>query len=359
MYKDDLSLEQILDIQVDRERLERVKSLVRFDIPGISEEVKDFLVSQQLEFVNIQYARFMAGVKFTQQDVLDLLRGVVDCHAHGGSDPFDRLLLEDEIAMEYSRVGARAVVFKTWFTPSASRIALARKYLRKWGDETGIEPAEIFGGITLNSSVGGINPDAVKRCLGFPCFQYVWLPMVDSYHHRRLVYDDWSGAGIRLLDEKGRVLPEVTEVLRIAADRDLIVGSGHYPYADTKVVFEEAKRVGVKRLEIVHPAHIHSKTLISEMKEAASEGVKLMLSGLGTTAFPLHETGPVYAVRMLREVGAEHFCYGSDFGQIHNPSHVIGTEWTIKLLFAYGASKDDLKKVFQTNPARHLGLDSR
>jgi hypothetical protein len=218
---------------------------------------------------------------------------------------------------------------------------------------------EIFGGITLNASVGGINPDAVKRCLGFPGFKYVWMPMVDSYHHRRLVYDDWAGKGIKLLDDDGKVLPQLTEVLKIAADNDLIVASGHYPYTDTKAMLEEAKRVGVKRLEIIHPAHIHSKMLIPEMKEAASEGVKLMLSGLGTTAFPLHETGPVYAVRMIKEVGADHFVYGSDYGQIHNPSHLIGTEWTIKLLLAYGATKEELKKVFQTSPTGHLGLSRK
>jgi len=82
--------------------------------------------------------------------------------------------------------------------------------------------------------------------------------MVDSYHHRRLVYDDWSGAGIELLDAKGKVLPQLTEILRIAADNDLVVASGHYPYADTKAMLEEAKRVGVKRLEVVHPSHTHS-----------------------------------------------------------------------------------------------------
>jgi hypothetical protein len=356
MYKDTMSIEKILNIKVESERIERVKSLVRFDNPDLTEEVKHFLIGQQLQFVNIQYARFMAGVKFTQQDVKDLLNGAIDIHAHGGSDPFDRLLLEDEIAFDYSRANMRAVVFKTWFTPSASRIAITKKYVDKWAKENGIEPVQLFGGITLNYSIGGLNPDAVKRCLGFPGFKYVWMPMVDSYHHRRLVYDDWSGAGIKLLDDKGKVLPQLTEILKIAADNDLIVGSGHYPYADTKVMFEEAKRVGVKRMEIIHPAHIHSKTLISEMKEAASEGVKLMLSGLGTTAFPLHETGPVYAVRMIKEVGADHLVYGSDYGQVHNMSHLIGTEWTIKLLLAYGATKEEVKKVMQTTPAKHLGL---
>lgn len=356
MDKDQLSFEDILRIKVPRERIEKIKNLVRFDIPDLSDEIKEFLIAQQLQFVHIQYARFLAGVKFTDQDVKDLLEGAIDCHAHGGSDPIDRLLLEDEIAFNYSRAKMRAVVFKTWFTPSASRISLVKKYLDKWADENALRPVEIFGGITLNYSVGGINPEAVKRCLRFPGFKYVWMPMVDSYHHRRLVFDDWSGAGIKLLDERGKVVPPLTEILKIAADHDLIVASGHYPYSDTKVMLEEAKRVGVKRLEIIHPAHIHSKTLISEMKEAASEGVQLMLSGLGTTAFPLHESGPVYAVRMVKEVGADHLVYGSDYGQIQNPSHLVGTEWTIRLLLAYGATKEEVRKVMQTTPAKHLGL---
>ena len=113
MFKEEMSFEKVLTIKVDPERIERVKHLIRFDIPDLSEEIRNFLISQQLQFVNIQYARFMAGVKHTQQDVQDLLEGGIDCHAHGGSDPFDRLLLEDEIAFDYSRAGMRAVVFKT------------------------------------------------------------------------------------------------------------------------------------------------------------------------------------------------------------------------------------------------------
>jgi hypothetical protein len=346
MSKEEMTLEEILGIAVPQERIERVKKLVHFDIGEASDEIQEFLLKQQLQFVNIQYARFFAGVRFTREDIDSLMHGAIDCHAHGGSDPFDRLLLEDEIAIDYSEARMKAVVFKTWFTPSASRIPLVQKYLDKWAQETGLEPVQIFGGVTLNSSVGGINPDAVGRCLGFPGFKYVWMPMVDSYHHRRIVYDDWSGRGVHMLDDQHKVLPELTNVLKVAADHDLIVA-----------MLEEAKRVGVQRLEIIHPAHIHCKMTIDQMKEAAAEGVKLMLSGLGTTTFPIHETGPVYAVRMLKEVGANHFVYGSDYGQIHNPPHVVGTRWLIKLLLSYGTTQEEVKKVFKDNPSQHLGLD--
>lgn len=357
MFRDNMTLDEILDIEVDEDRIERLKKLVTFDIPDLSEDVERFLIKQQIQFVNIQYARFLAGVKFSEADVDALMENGVDCHAHGGSDPFNRLLLEDDIAIDYSKAKMRAVVFKTWFTPSASRNQLVQKYLDRWADEHEMRPVQIFGGITLNEPVGGINPNAVKRCLGFPGFKYVWMPMVDSYHHKRVVFDDWSGRGLRLLDDDGKILPELTEVLKIAADNDLVVGTGHFPYEpDHRTMLEEAKRVGVKRLEIIHPAHIHCKTTIAQMQEAASEGVKLMLSGLGTTAFPLHETGPVYAVKMIKEVGAENIVYGSDYGQIHNPPHVVGTRWMIKLLLSYGAPMEDVRKVMQETPVKHLGL---
>ena len=87
MFKEDMSFEKVLTIKVAQDRIERVKHLIRFDIPDLSEEIKNFLISQQLQFVNIQYARFMAGVKHTQQDVQDLLEGGIDCHAHGGIGP--------------------------------------------------------------------------------------------------------------------------------------------------------------------------------------------------------------------------------------------------------------------------------
>jgi len=32
--------------------------------------------------------------------------------------------------------------------------------------------------------------------------KYIWMPMVDSYHHRRVVVDDWSGYGLSFLDER-------------------------------------------------------------------------------------------------------------------------------------------------------------
>ncbi|MGQ0570406.1 MAG: DUF6282 family protein [Armatimonadota bacterium] len=352
----ELSLPEILRLEVPQERVERLKQLTNVDDPDITEEVLNYLLRKQAQFVNVQYTRFLTGIKFTEAEVDAMVRGASDIHAHGGSEPFERLMLEDELGIEATRAGMRAIVIKTWYTPSASRNAMAQRIVNRFAEDHGLEPTLLFGGVTLNLSQGGLNPEAVKKCLKFHGMKYVWLPMVDSYHHRRVVYDDWSGAGVHLLDERERALPALVEICRICADNDLILATGHYPYRENAVVVEEAKKAGVRRIEIIHPVHIHSKHTIEQMKILAGEGAMLMLSGLGHLVFPLHETGPVYAVRMIKEVGADHLVYGSDFGQLQNFSHVLAAKWFIKVLLAYGATREEIVKIFTTNTARHIGL---
>lgn len=354
--EENLSLQELLQVEVPQERVERLKQLCQVDDPNISEEVFEYLIRQQAQWVNIQYARFLSSVQFGEADVDALLVNAIDSHVHGGSDPFERLLLEDEIGIDYTRAGMRAMVVKTWYTPSASRNALVQKYVDRYAAEHGLRPTQCFGGVVLNYSMGGFNPEAVKKCLGFPGMKYVWMPMVDSYWHRRVVYDDWSGYGLSFLDEQRKVLPVVQDILRIIADNDLVLASGHYPYQDTVLLVEEARRLGVNRIEIIHPAHIHSKHTIAQMKEEAARGAKLMLSGLGALAFPLHEAGPLYAARIVKEVGPENLVYGSDFGQIQNFPHITATRWMIKQLLTWGCTKDEIRTVFQETPAKMLGL---
>ncbi len=53
--------------------------------------------------------------------------------------------------------------------------------------------------------------------------------------------------------------------------------------------------------------------------------------------------------RRQREVEPQHQVYGSDLGQIHNPSHAVVTRWFVKLLLAYGATKDEIGLAFKEN----------
>ncbi len=348
------TLEELLKMEASPERVDELMKLVEIDLP-VSDEIKRFLLKQQVEMFQLEYGRSAVGTKITRELVDGLLEGSIDTHVHGGSDPFERGQLEDEILMDATRAKMRAIVIKTWYTPSASRNQLLIKWLDPWASQNGLEPVQVFGGVTLCHAVGGFNPEAVKRCLGFPNFKYVWMPMSDSYFHQSVVFDR-KGVGLRYLTDDGKIIPEVKEILRIIADRDLVLASGHYPYRETAPLMEEAKRSGVKRMQLVHPMPMHSKNTISEMKRLASEGVKIEVMGIASVNVRIVE-GIRHMFKMIKEVGADHLVWASDSGQIHNPTHIEGMRWLIKVLLAYGITKEEIEKIVKRNPAKLLGLD--
>lgn len=226
-----LDLGEILAADVDKERIELLKKLTKPDLPeDTPEAVIEFILANQARFVDIQYKRFLSGTKIRQEDVDEVMHGSIDIHAHGGSEPFERRILEDELVIQCMEAGMRAVVIKTWYTPSASRNQLLMDIANKWAEEHEVEPINIFGGTTLNYSVGGLNPESVLKCLRFPGMKYVWLPMIDSYHHRRVVFNDKTGSGLHIVDEHYNVLEPLKEIIKICADHNLVLASGHYPY---------------------------------------------------------------------------------------------------------------------------------
>ncbi len=353
MKKEEFRLEELLKVEASPERVEELMKLVEIDLPDLPEDVKKFLLKQQVEAFNLEYGRYAAGTKITDALIEELMEDAVDTHAHGGSDPFERRQLEDEIAIDCTKAKMKAIVIKTWYTPSASRNQLVQKMVDKWAEEHQMRAVMVFGGVTLNYSVGGLNPEAVVKCLGFPRFKYVWMPMADSYYHQRIVFNK-KDRGIRYLTEAGKIVPELKEILQIIADNDLILASGHYPYQETAALMEEAKKLGVKRMEVIHPTLIHSKHTLGEMKELADEGVKIGLMGIASINIRFLE-GIRWLFRIVKEL-SDHMVFCSDSGQIQNPTHIESMKWMIRVLLSYGITREEVTKIFKTNPAAHLGI---
>ncbi len=353
--EDKPTLQEILAIQPSDERVARLRGLLPIDEPDLTPEIYDWLLRREARTISIMYNQILAGVRIDEDQIDRLLINAIDTHVHGASDPMERLLYEDDIAADFMQAGMRAMVVKTWYTPSASRNGLLQRAVDRYAEAHALRPVLCFGGITLNYSVGGFNVDAVKKCLGFPGMKYVWMPMVDSYQHRRLVYDDWSGYGLKFTDDHFRIVPEVQEILRVIADNDLVLGTGHYGYEDSAALIEEARRLGVTRIDVIHPTVHHSRHTIEQMKQQAARGAKIGFMSKGLVTFPLYND-PLYAARMIKEVGAKNFVHGGDWGQIQNVPHIVGLRWAIKILLAFGISEAEVLTIFRDSPAELLGL---
>ena len=106
------------------------------------------------------------------------LQGVVDLHVHSYPDRIPRSIDSIEVARLAKRHGLRALLFKNHFTQTASTAYLVRQ---------AVPGIEVYGGVVLNSAVGGINPAAVESMarLAPPFGRVVWMPTFDAENHRR------------------------------------------------------------------------------------------------------------------------------------------------------------------------------
>ena len=73
-------------------------------------------------------------------------------HVHPDPDVFGRSLTDYELATIARRKGMRGIVIKNHVVTTNDRAALVMQQ---------VPGIEVWGGIVLNKSVGGVNPEAV------------------------------------------------------------------------------------------------------------------------------------------------------------------------------------------------------
>src|SRR5258707_14459880 len=82
------------------------------------------------------------------------LNGVIDIHVHSDPDSVPRSIDALDLARLAKQRGMRGLVLKNHYESTASLAYVVRKV---------VPGIEIFGGIDLNRSVGGVNPEAIER----------------------------------------------------------------------------------------------------------------------------------------------------------------------------------------------------
>ena len=106
------------------------------------------------------------------------LDGVIDIHVHSAPDNVERSIDSIDVAKLARDRGMRAIVLKSHYEPTATMAFIVRK------EVPGIE---VFGGIDLNLSVGGMNAVAVEHMTqvtgGYG--RMVWMSTFDAENQVR------------------------------------------------------------------------------------------------------------------------------------------------------------------------------
>ncbi|AQA09693.1 DUF6282 family protein [Streptomyces malaysiensis] len=290
--------------------------------------------------------------------IASVLDGLVDMHVHSGPSPFPRRLDHVEAAQDGARIGMRAMVAKSHHHNTQMDI-LAMK-----GRLAGVA-ASAYGGIALNSTVGGLNVHAVRMCLRMGG-KVVWFPTISSGRHIDCHPEDGAFPTttvpltlerIDIVDGNGELKPEAAEILDEIKEQEAVVNGGHMYPEYIRTLFRAAKDRGMTRMVVSHPDYV-----IGADPDLCRE-----LIALG--AFIEHEVGmydpegtqkrdPKRLLTWIEALGPEHTVLASDFGQAVNPKPVDAWLRVAGALLDLGLPEKDLRRMACDNPAYLLNLDT-
>jgi hypothetical protein len=291
-----------------------------------------------------------------------LLQGAIDLHAH--AFPEFSLKISGRVGgIEWAELaraaGMRAIVMKSQIFPTVEKAQVIRKMV------TGIE---IFGGIALNHSIGGLNPLAAEAA-GELGGKVIWMPTWSSkndlsksqfYLNRMKAYLKTLGqivpgpeAGIEIL-EGGKLKPIVKEIVEIARDHQMVVSSGHISFQESLVLVEECTKQGVPFL-LAHPFSRSVAASIADQKEVVNRGG--YIEHCFITTMPMHQRLEFSRiVEAIQEIGPEHTVLSTDGGQSWNPPVPELMRMYIGSLLYLKVDEESIRKMIQVNPAKILGL---
>lgn len=281
----------------------------------------------------------------------EMMRGAIDMHVHFGPDmpPAPDIRVARRLdglgtARQAREAGMRAIVMKSHHWPTG---ALARTI------QPIVPEVSLFGTVVLNYSIGGLNPFAVEVAAKIGC-KVVFPPTWNSvYHLSRHVPESLIPVGARgrpgltVLDDNGRLLPEMQEILEIVKANDMVIATGHLSPREHLVLVAEAHHRGIERIVV---SHVREEITLEERKQMADQGAVIEL-------IYRPKMDPVAIIQSARAIGLERCAMTVDGGQAFNPYAAEAFRVFVGQLLYHGMSPEEVKTIAQRVPARVLGLD--
>lgn len=287
----------------------------------------------------------------------DLIRGAYDLHVHSAPDVLPRKMDDLEMAQRIVDSGMAGYAIKSHYFCTAERAELVNKLF---------PGCKAIGTVTLNSSIGGINPTAVEMAARAGA-KLVWFPTCDSEHELAHVFSGdpnkklpyWAQIIVQLKEDgiktptislirDGKLIDAAYEVLDVIAKKDIILATAHVSHEEAFALVKAAKERGVKRIVITHVDFPTTFYSIDEQKELAKYGAYM------EHCYTTWATGKIdfdTTVAQIKALGAERVILGTDLGQKTAPYPDEGLAEFAGKLYGAGVSEKDIRRMVADNPA--------
>ena len=288
------------------------------------------------------------------------LEGAYDVQIHVGPDVIPRRIDDIDCAKEFLAHGMRGFVLKSHYVQTGERAQVVNK---------AVPGFKAYGAITLNHSVGGLNPVAVELAGRSGC-KMVWMPTVDAENEtagrldggsdklpfwakiqRELSAEGISPPPLTVLDASGHVIEAARRCLERIKKHNMILATGHLGRREIFGLVRAAREMGIKKVLVTH-AEFPSQSLTGdEQKELADLGA--IIEHCFTTTYTKKAPWET-AFANIRKTGVPRTLISTDLGQTINPPVAEGFAMFVQRLLDAGFSAEDIRTMAVSNPTRLL-----
>jgi uncharacterized protein DUF6282 len=278
-------------------------------------------------------------------DAASLLNGAIDIHVHSLPDDRPRSIDAIDVARLARTRNMRGLVLKNHYESTAGIAFLVRSV---------VPDVDVFGGIDLNLTVGGINPAAVEHMtkVSGGWGRFVWMPTFDAENQVRYSKENRPFVSVT---RNGELLPEVKQVIALIAKHNLVLATGHSTSQEGLMLLREGRGQGAQHMVVTHAMNAPVLMTVPQMKEAATLGAFIEFVGGSLAGADADERMTRFA-GAIREIGPEFCILSSDLGQQGNALPPDGFGAFLVALRGKGFTQQDVDRMSKQNPARLLGL---
>ena len=295
--------------------------------------------------VTVAGAAAQRGTTTADGAAVRLVAGTIDIHVHSDPDNVPRSVDAIEAARLAKAAGMRGIVLKNHYDPTASLAFLARK---------AVPGLEIFGGIDLNLTVGGMNAIAVEHMtqVAGGWGRFVWMSTFDAENQVRYSKENRPFVSV---SREGQLLPETRAVIAAIAKHRLVLATGHVSPVEGLMLLREARQQGVAHMVVTHAMNAPILMTVEQMQQAGRQGAFIEFVG-GSLASADAAARMDRFAQAIRAVGPAFCILSSDLGQKGNALPADGYDAFLQALRVRGFADNDLDVMSRKNPARLLGL---
>jgi len=287
-----------------------------------------------------------------------VLEGAYDLQIHVAPDVIARRIDDIDCAKEFLAHGMKGFVLKSHYIQTGERAQVVTK---------AVPGSRVFGAVTLNHSVGGLNPVAVELAGRTGC-KIVWMPTVDAQNEtagrvdggseklpfwakiqRELAAEGISPPPLSVLNGSGELTEPARRCLERIGKHNMILATGHLGRKEIFALVRAAKAMGLKKVLVTHAEFPSQNLSGDEQKELADLGA--LIEHCFTTYYTAKASWES-AFANIRKAGVTRAVISTDLGQTINPPVADGFASFAQHLLDAGFTADEVRTMAVTNPTR-------